>query len=111
MKNTKLRKALDAYTNNKGLSEEDAPIILDNAYYDNSIIGITADNRLVYSKDKMIKEYMQDEECDEEDAIEWLEYNTLRAIPYFGKQTPIVVKRTSKRIVLTRKQLLEQYGK
>lgn len=28
---------------------------------------------------------------DEEEAIEWIEYNTIRAIPYAGEKAPIVM--------------------
>ena len=66
-------------------------LILDNASYDNSIIGLTFDNRVVYDYDLMVEEYMKDNDCSEVDAIEWIEYNTIRALPYFGKDAPVVV--------------------
>ena len=27
-----------------------------------------------------------------EEAIEWIEYNTIRALPYMGNKAPIIVK-------------------
>jgi hypothetical protein len=65
--------------------------ILDNASYDNSIIGITFDDRLVYSYERMIQEYAEDNNCSIEDAIEWIDFNTVRALPYFGENAPIIV--------------------
>lgn len=59
--------------------------------YDKSIIGLTADMRAVYDYDKMIQEYMADNDCGMEDAIEWIDYNTLRSIPYAGPMAPIVI--------------------
>lgn len=36
-------------------------LVFDNASYDNSIVGVTADNRVVYDYNKMIVELMEDE--------------------------------------------------
>lgn len=66
-------------------------VIFDNHAYDNSIIGTTFDGRAIYGFDKMVEELMQDEGLTEEEAIEWLEYNTIRALPYGGEKTQLVV--------------------
>ena len=69
---------------------EDA-IVFDNMSYDNSIVGVTTDNRVVYDYDKMILELMEDEEWSYDDAIEWIEYNTIRSLPYAGEYAPIIM--------------------
>ena len=69
---------------------EDA-IVFDNMSYDNSIIGITTDGRVVYDYDKMISELMYDESWSHEDATEWIDYNTIRALPYAGADGPIIM--------------------
>ena len=66
------------------------PIVLENHAYDKSIIGITPDNRLVYDYDLMIDEYLTDENCTYEEAQEWVDYNTIRAIPYIEGNAPII---------------------
>ena len=66
-------------------------IVLDNAYYDNSIIGTTLDGRVIYDFNLMVEEYMTDNDCSELEAVEWIEYNTMRAIPYMGDKAPVVV--------------------
>lgn len=66
-------------------------IIFDNHAYDNSIIGVTLDDRVIYGYELMVQELMNDEGWDELDAIEWIEYNTIRALPYFGKNAPMIV--------------------
>ena len=66
-------------------------IVLDNESYDNSIIGTTLDGRVIYEFSSMVEEYMADNDCCEEEAIDWIEYNTIRAIPYFGDKAPIIV--------------------
>lgn len=71
-------------------SLEQDTIVLDPEYFDNAITGITDDGRLIYSYDKLIEAYMAGENCGYEDAVDWIEYNTLRAIPYMGEKRPIV---------------------
>lgn len=66
-------------------------IVFDNMSYDNSIVGVTTDGRVVYDYDKMIEELMQDEEWSYEDAVEWIEYNTVRSLPYGGPGAPIIM--------------------
>ena len=66
-------------------------IVFDNMSYDNSIVGVTTDGRVVYDYDKMIEELMQDEEWSYEDAVEWIEYNTVRGLPYGCPGAPIIM--------------------
>ena len=75
--------------------------ILDNGYedvcllkdysYDTALIGVTTDNRAVYDFDKMVEWLVETEEFTEEEAIEWIEYNTVRALPYMGSDHPIIM--------------------
>ena len=67
-------------------------IVLENPSFDNSIIGISDDGRVVYNFNEMVKELMENENMSESEAIEFIEYNTLRAIPYMGKEAPIVMR-------------------
>ena len=69
----------------------DETIVFDNESYDNSIIGVTFDNRAIYSYERMVLEYMENNECDEESAMEWIDYNTMRALPYFPNPRPMIV--------------------
>ncbi len=55
---------------------------------DDAIIGICPDTlRVIYSRTKVIRIFMEDDKMQEEDAIEHAEYNTFSA--YVGEQTPI----------------------
>ena len=74
----------------RNLLPDDA-IVFDNASYDNSIIGTTLDGRAIYDYDLMVSEFMSDEECTSDEAIDWIEYNTLRSLPYAGEKAPLVV--------------------
>lgn len=55
-----------------------------------AIIGITTDNALVYSMKKMV-ESLENEGMNNEDAIEYLYYNTLRTLPYMPAVRPVVL--------------------
>ena len=39
----------------------------------------------------MVKWLIETEEFTCEEAIEWIEYNTIRALPYMGEGAPIIV--------------------
>lgn len=71
---------------------EDA-IVFDNMSYDSSIIGVTTDGKVVYDYDKMVEELMQDEEWSYEEAVEWIDYNTIRSLSYAGENAPIIMYR------------------
>lgn len=65
-------------------------IVFDNHAYDNSIIGVTTDDRVVYSFEKMVEELMEDEKMTRIEAIEWIEYNTIRSIAYIDN-APVIM--------------------
>ena len=66
-------------------------IVFENPDYDEAIIGVSHDDRVVYSFEKMVKSLADNDKMTEEEAIEFIEYNTIRAIPYFGPNAPIVL--------------------
>lgn len=68
-------------------------MILENFSYDDAFVGVTHDDRAVYDYDKMVKWLVDTQGFSEEDAIEWIDYNTIRALPYFGDQAPIILYR------------------
>jgi hypothetical protein len=72
-------------------SEALKPIGIDGSSdgYNDAVMGISTDGRLVYSVEKMIEILIKDGEMNKVDAIEWLEYNTFNA--YVGEMTPIWV--------------------
>ena len=71
----------DTLYNNKNLKENS--ILLENYSYDDAIVGITESGSVVYDFDLMIAWLCETEDFNYEDAVEWIEYNTFRAIPYF----------------------------
>lgn len=69
-------------------------IIFNNPSYDKSIVGFDTQHRLVYDYHRMIQELMSDEHLTEDEAISFIDYNTLRALPYIPESVrPIVITR------------------
>ena len=56
-----------------------------------AILGINEDGCLVYSYSKMLESLMLSNNMSYEEAVEFIEYNTLRTIPYMGEHAPIIV--------------------
>lgn len=68
-------------------------VIFEDYGYDDALIGVTEDGRAVYDYDLMVDWLVRTEGWTEEDAIEWIEYNTIRALPYAGPSGPLIMHR------------------
>lgn len=66
-------------------------LVFDNPDYDPAIIGYTDEGRVVYDFDKMVEHLAKTGQMSEIDAIEFIEYNTVRSMPYDGEKSPIIV--------------------
>ena len=66
-------------------------IILKDYSYDDALIGVTEDNRAVYDFNKMVEWLVLNEGFEPTEAVEWIEYNTIRALPYAGEGSPIIM--------------------
>jgi hypothetical protein len=69
---------------------EDA-VVFDNPEFDAAIIGVSEDGRAIYDYNKMVAHLMETDGMSELEAVEFIDYNTLRAIPYAGEHAPIVM--------------------
>ena len=65
-------------------------VVFENPDYDSAIIGVSEGRRAVYDFDKMVKHLVENDGMTEEEAIEFIEYNTIRALPYFAN-SPIIM--------------------
>ncbi len=66
-------------------------VVLDNPSFDQSIVGMSTDDRVIYDWTLMVDELVNDENMSHEDAIEFISYNTMRAIPYLHDDAPIIM--------------------
>lgn len=65
-------------------------VLLDNGYegvkylvnysYDDALIGVSTDNRAIYDYGKMVEWLINSEGFTEEEAVDWIDYNTIRAL-------------------------------
>lgn len=65
-------------------------VFFENPSFVKAITGITASEQLIYDYNLMIEAAMEEEGWTAEESIEWIEYNTIRSIPYMGSNHPIV---------------------
>lgn len=66
-------------------------IIFSGDSYDDALIGVSEDGRAIYDFDLMVEWLMEHDDMDETTAIEWIEYNTIRSLPYVGDKAPIIM--------------------
>lgn len=68
-------------------------VILSSYSYDDALIGVSDEGRAIYDYDLMVKWIVDNTEMDETEAVEWIDFNTIRALPYAGKNAPIIMYR------------------
>ena len=66
-------------------------VVFGNPDYDDAIMGLTHDGRVVYDYDKMVEHLVNKDGMSEEEASDFICYNTLRAIPYGGENAPVIM--------------------
>ena len=75
----------------EGYISEDA-LRFENPSFDNSIVAVDYDGRLIYDYDLMVEELMKQDDMSGEEAIDFISYNTLRRLDYMtDKKKPIVI--------------------
>ena len=61
-------------------------------HYVPAIIGMTHDgNHVVYDYRKMVDYLVETDGMEVTEAYEFIDYNTIRSIPYMGEYAPVVV--------------------
>ena len=67
-------------------------VILQDYSYDDALIGVTEDERrAVYDYHKMVAWLVETKGFTPDEAVEWIEYNTIRALGYMGPNAPIIL--------------------
>ena len=61
-----------------------------NPDYATAIMGLSDDDRVIYSYDDMVKYLMDMDGMEYDEAMEFIDYNTIRTIPYTGEKAPII---------------------
>jgi hypothetical protein len=88
------------YVNRDRIEEmTDMPfVVFSDPSFDSAIVGIIEGEddciRVVYDYDKMVESLTLEFSESEDplaDAIEWIEFNTVRSIPYMGANAPVIM--------------------
>lgn len=67
-------------------------VVFDNPSYVTAAIGTDENSgRVIYDYEKMVEFLMETDGMTYEDAAEFIDYNTIRAIPYMGTFAPIIL--------------------
>ena len=66
-------------------------VVFDNPAFATAFIGLSSDGRAVYDYERMVQSLMDEDGMEEVDAIEFIDYNTIRSLPYMYDKAPIVV--------------------
>ena len=65
-------------------------LFLSEDFFDDAIVGVSYNSQVVYDMDLMVDLFATNNDCTEEDALEYLEFNTWCA--YVGELTPVFVR-------------------
>lgn len=65
-------------------------IVFDNPEFDEAIIGVTTDNCVVYDFYLMVQHLMEVDGISDIEAIEFIEFNTIRSLPYV-ENAPVIM--------------------
>lgn len=71
--------------------EYDKSVVFENPDYDEAIIGVSENGSVIYDYDLMIQHLVESDGMTEEEAVEFIDYNTIRAIPYAPNPKPIIM--------------------
>jgi len=72
------------------LGHDDA-VVLENPDYLSAVAGVSEDGRVIYSYPRMVEHLMLNDGMSHEEASEFIDYNTVGALPYMGEKRPIIL--------------------
>ena len=59
--------------------------------YSSAVAGMSSTGALIYSHEKMVEWLMQNYGLDQSEAIDFIEVNTIRALPYGEEKKPVIM--------------------
>ena len=68
-------------------------VVLENPDYLSAIVGVSDDGRLIYDYEKMAEHLMATDGMDYEEACEFIDFNTIGALPYMGEKRPVIMNK------------------
>ena len=66
-------------------------VIFQNPDYMSAVVGVSEEGRVIYSYEKMVWALMMTDGMDYEEAVEFVDFNTIGALPTMGENAPIIM--------------------
>lgn len=66
-------------------------VVFENPDYLSAVIGVDTNGRVIYDFDLMVEFLMKEDGMDYDEAVEFIDYNTIGSLPYAGENAPIVL--------------------
>ena len=92
MTNKELKEQIGIFVNDT--SSSDKIVVLEGDEFADGCIGISTDGRLIYSYERLVESISEHCKISQEAAMEHIEYNTIRSLPYIESHTlqaPIII--------------------
>lgn len=80
---------LKEYLSQQGLWDT---VVLESPSYISAAVGISTDGRLIYRRDLMVEYLCRADGMTELDAEEFIDFNTMGALPNMGGKAPIIME-------------------
>ncbi|MBR6123139.1 helix-turn-helix transcriptional regulator [Candidatus Saccharibacteria bacterium] len=66
-------------------------VVFQNPDYVSAVVGVSEEGRVIYSYEKMVRTLMMTDGMDYEEAVEFVDFNTIGALPTMGENAPIIM--------------------
>ncbi|MCQ2253550.1 MAG: helix-turn-helix domain-containing protein [Bacteroidales bacterium] len=66
-------------------------VVFENPDYASAVIGVDTNGRVIYDFDLMVEFLMKEDGMDYDEAVEFIDYNTIGSLPYAGENAPIIL--------------------
>ena len=70
---------------------DEGVVILEPSYLDEAIVGVNNEGKLIYDYDRLVKANIEHGGMTYNEAVEWIEFNTIRSLPHMGRLHPEVM--------------------
>lgn len=80
---------LKGYLAEQGLTDT---VVFESPSYISAVVGISTDGRLIYSRPLMVRYLCKKDGMSELDAEEFIDFNTVGALPYMGDKAQIIME-------------------
>lgn len=66
-------------------------VVFENPDYASAFLGVSEDGRAIYDYDLMVQHLVNTDGMEPEEAMEFIDYNTIGSLPYAGEKAPVVM--------------------